>query len=319
MFNHINNKESIKGEQAAFDHQILDRINNGHIPDLRYPNRNEWFYNNVWRDPQFVKMSFLENINFLNKYLQPNSKILEVGCGPGHNSLELARNGHHVVSLDLSPECIKIANKTLVNNIYTENFGSLNYLCGDFLEMDIPNAPYDAVFFYGALSHFPDIDSVIDKVSNLLRSSGKILIYDTGVDVYNENDALIFFIIRSLLSLTGHYYENNCIPSDEKSLEQEINTILSYLRYTNNDGVNVQSPNDNSQTYNTMIPALAKKFEQDLFIPDCCFYRNIIGGIRSENKNKEYEIAAFIKLLDSYLTQRNRLSSAFFYYVGKKR
>jgi 2-polyprenyl-3-methyl-5-hydroxy-6-metoxy-1,4-benzoquinol methylase len=316
--NNLPKENAIIGEEHAFDRQIQERIDNGHIPDLRHKDRNEWFYNNVWRDPEFVKISFLENILFLIKYIDSGSKILEVGCGPGHNSLELARNGYHVTGIDLSPKCIEVAKETLFQNHYHDGFGSLNYYSGNFLEMEIPEGPFDAIFFYGALSHFPDIDLVLDRVCSLLIPSGKILLYDTGVDVYTEKDASIFYLIQCLLSATGHYYINKELSMDKMEIGQEISKALNDLRYLDDIGSNIQSPNDNSQTYKTMIPALERRFNQIVFAPESCFFRNLIGGIRFSRPEDEHKVASFIKLLDQYLTENHILSTAFFYYVGEK-
>lgn len=317
--NEMTKEEAIIGERIAFDHQIQERIDNDHVPDLRNKNRNEWFYNNVWRDPELVKISFLENIRYLNKYLDPGSRILEIGCGPGHNSLEFARNGHHVIGLDLSPKCIELAKKTLAENSYHEGFGSLNYYCGSFLETEIVEGPFDAVFFYGALSHFPDIDLVLSHICNLLTSTGKIILYDTGIDVYTNKDASILYLIQTLLSATGHFYKEGNIPENEAELAGGVESILNELRYVDDDGSNVQSPNDNSQTYSTMIPALDKKFDQLVFTPESCFYRNIVGGIRFDKPEDEHKMASFIKMMDQHLIADGVLSTAFFYYVGQKR
>jgi 2-polyprenyl-3-methyl-5-hydroxy-6-metoxy-1,4-benzoquinol methylase len=312
-------EDAIVREQHAFDQQIRERIENGHVPDLRHEKRNEWFYNNVWRDPEFVRISFLENIAFLLKYIDSGSRILEVGCGPGHNSLELARNGHHVTGIDLSPMCIEVAKKTLAQNSYHESFGSLNYYSGNFLEMEIHERPFDAVFFYGALSHFPDIDAVLDRICNLLTPSGRILIYDTGVDVYTAKDASILYLIQSLLSATGHFFVTKKLPGNQIELDQEISNVLNDLRYLDDTGSNVQSPNDNSQTYSTMMPALGKRFNQIVFAPESCFFRNVIGGIRFDTPEQEHKMASFIKLMDQYLIENSTLSTAFFYYVGERR
>jgi 2-polyprenyl-3-methyl-5-hydroxy-6-metoxy-1,4-benzoquinol methylase len=312
-------EEAIVGERIAFDHQIQERVDNGHIPDLRHKDRNEWFYNNVWRDPELVKISFLENITFLNKYIKSGSKILEIGCGPGHNSLEFARNGHYVTGIDLSPKCIELAKQTLVANSYRDRFGSLAYYCGDFLETEVPGGPFDAVFFYGALSHFPDIETVLERVCDLLTPSGKILIYDTGIDVYTEKDAAILYTIKLLLAATGHYYESQALPKNELELIEGIERTLADLRYVDDAGTNVQSPNDNSQTYSSMMPALAKKFDEVVFAPESCFFRNMIGGIRFEKREDEHKMASFIKILDAHLTGNKLLSTAYFYYVGTKK
>ena len=58
-------KPDLELEAAAFDRQILDRVENGHIPDLRYTKKCEYFYNNIWRHPDFVKLDFGEIFSLL--------------------------------------------------------------------------------------------------------------------------------------------------------------------------------------------------------------------------------------------------------------
>ena len=99
-------KESLKKEQEAFDHQIVERIKNGHVPDLRFNKKVKYFYNNVWRDPYLVKHTFGITVKLFNQILGNESKILEIGCGPGHMSLELARLGHKVY-LHLHPNLLR--------------------------------------------------------------------------------------------------------------------------------------------------------------------------------------------------------------------
>lgn len=309
----------IEGEKQAFDQQILERVANGHVPDLRHPLRNEWFFNNVWRDPEFVEMSFVDNIKFLEKYLKSGSRVLELGCGPGHTSLELARHGHHVTGIDLSPACIRIARETLANNSYQDGFGSLDYQDGDFLKLPLIEGSFDAVLAYGALSHFPELEEVLERVSRLLGPSGQILIWDTSVDQYSLKDASILYLIRALLSATGHYYEKQELPQNRLKLEEELGNVLKELQYLDEKGGKLQSPNDNSQNIQTMRAALSRRFDQVTFEWDSCFFRNMIGGIRAQTPEKERALAGFIKLIDRYLIDQKVLNPAFFYYVGKKR
>ncbi len=311
-------RKALKGEQAAFDRQILERDANGHVPDLRNPQRNEWFYNNVWRDPAFVRMSFGENIRFLSGHLKPRSRVLEVGCGPGHNSLELARLGHRVTGVDLSPACIEIARRTAGSKRAGKEFGSLDYLAGDFLTLDLPLGEFDAVLFYGALSHFPDIGAVLRRVCAFLKQRGRILIWDTSVDLYTEREAALVLLIRTLLGATGHYYERVEPPESEAAVAKSLARALDELRYVDGLGKNVQSPNDNSQTLDTMLAALDRRFKRIAFEPESCVYRTLIGGIRFSDRRSEHAMARFIKALEMNLLRSGALAPAFFYYVGAK-
>ena len=63
----------------------------------------------------------------LKKYSYPGARILDVGCGSGYISLELARSGYHVTGIDISSKVIDVAKKTLETNPFKDGFGSLKY------------------------------------------------------------------------------------------------------------------------------------------------------------------------------------------------
>lgn len=89
----------------------MDRTNSG----MEY---NGGFYEEIG---DFIKDNYLnygftkgtaQEVGFLMERmnLQPDTRILDIGCGPGRHSLELARRGIHMVGIDISSEFIKYAN-----------------------------------------------------------------------------------------------------------------------------------------------------------------------------------------------------------------
>jgi SAM-dependent methyltransferase len=54
--------------------------------------------------------------------LQPNTRILDIGCGPGRHSLELARRGVKSIGVDISSEFIKYANQIATNDKLNAEF-----------------------------------------------------------------------------------------------------------------------------------------------------------------------------------------------------
>jgi ubiquinone/menaquinone biosynthesis C-methylase UbiE len=234
-------------------------------------------------------------------------------------SLELARNGHHVNGVDLSAKCIEIAKKTVANNIYRDGFGSLEYFNDNFLEMDLELGSYDSVMFYGALSHFPDVNKTLHRVSELLVPKGLILVWDTSVELYTKEDAGFLHFTRMLLSYCGNYYETKKLPKDANELDTQITQVLNELQYVDDDGENLQSPNDNSQTFASMMDAIEQHFDEKAFCWESCFYRNMIAGLRFDRPEKEHMLAKFIKQMESFFISQRRLNPAFFYYVGEKK
>jgi 2-polyprenyl-3-methyl-5-hydroxy-6-metoxy-1,4-benzoquinol methylase len=157
-------------EAYAFDRQIDERIANGHIPDLRLCTPCDWFYNNPWRRPAYVKLDFGEQFEIIRDTIiaqLPKSDrepvVLEVGCGPGYLSLELARAGFNVTGLDLSPNSIAIAQRFADADPFKQNRAPLRYVAGDFFcHPALVEGSFDAVVFLGALHHFPDQDTTLD-------------------------------------------------------------------------------------------------------------------------------------------------------------
>ena len=52
----------------------------------------------LWRQPYLVELTYREAVELVNEGIKhEKSKILDVGCGTGSMSLELARSGHDVL------------------------------------------------------------------------------------------------------------------------------------------------------------------------------------------------------------------------------
>lgn len=306
-------------ESKAFDLQIENRIKNGHKPDLRFKKKVKYFFNNVWRDPYLIQHTFLYTAKFFHKRLLKSSKVLEVGCGPGHLSLELARLGHTVTGLDISRKCIDIANKTAqINDRNLVNKGKLAYRCIDFSNPISEKKKYDVIIFAGALSHFPNLKIVKKNIDKILKKNGIICVWDTCVKQYTVNDASIFGILRTLLSAGKFYYEQLDLPNSEVKIESYNHNLLNELMYVNKKGKKKQSPNDNSQDFRKMMNFLNSNFKKIDFEWESSFSRMLVGGIRHKNRNKEKELINYIWKLEKVLINQKLINPAFFHWIGKK-
>lgn len=316
-------KDNLELEAEAFDHQIIERVRNGHVPDLRYCTPCDYFYNNSWRRPEFVALDMGEQFSRINSSLKGHFgdrplRVLEVGCGPGFICLEIARAGHSVIGIDLSPECIRVANDFASKDPLINERGSLEYVTGDFFtDKHLPAASFDAVVFVGALHHFKEQDKVMQRIHDLLVPGGLAIAHEPTRDRVSMSNATIFHLLTRLLSVGGGFYEKFELPKNLEILQGEVSGVLNKLRYETESGEKLQSVNDNDAGHPEMTNALRAKFQEIEYDEVSGFYHELIGGLRfSESMNAE--IAKYIREIDRLMCLSGVVSSTEFYFVGKK-
>jgi len=118
---------------------------------------------------------------FLDRYIKPGKKILDIGGGPGRYSIYLAEKGCDVTLLDLSDANVAFAKERVV-----EQGLSIKTLCGDACFADtLINDKYDHVLLMGPLYHLPDEADRIKTVTaamRLLKTNG--LLFSTFISSY---------------------------------------------------------------------------------------------------------------------------------------
>jgi trans-aconitate methyltransferase len=99
--------------------------------------------------------------------LQPRAgeRILDIGCGPGQLTAELARSGALATGLDSSPEMLAEARK---------NYPDLDFIQADAAAFRFEE-PFDAVFSNAALHWVKDQGAAAASISRALRSGGRFV------------------------------------------------------------------------------------------------------------------------------------------------
>jgi 2-polyprenyl-3-methyl-5-hydroxy-6-metoxy-1,4-benzoquinol methylase len=107
-----------------------------------------------------------------------NAKILVLACGGGGLSLELARQGHNVLGIDISSEAIKIAEKFARENPYQKNFGSVEYKVGDLNQIELPSRAFDVILAWDGLHHIIQQARLMKQVRTALKPGGLFIFSD---------------------------------------------------------------------------------------------------------------------------------------------
>jgi len=315
------NQEHLEEEAQAFDSRISERVQSGFIPDLRRAVKCDYFYKSFWRDPQFIDL-YLGRINeayleLLRKYCPKGATILDVGCGAGYMSLELARNGYHVTAFDISSASIEQAKEVLRTNPYTKDFGSLQY---QVMPLHAAEGQYDVVLFSVSLHHMTDLTGSLDKAKALLKPGGHLLCYEPCHDRWTEADAAQVALIRGMLALTGRWYDPDDIRPqlfDEKGLKTLTSDIhVEYVEERDKHEAG-QSPHDNEATGMEMLAALRERFAELETRPGHSFIYRLLGGIRASDEETR-ELANFIAAYDRFAVQQGFLNPNGFYFIGQR-
>jgi len=317
-----NETSALDAEARAFDRQISERLANGHVPDLRRAVACDWFYNNPWRRPAYVELEFVEQFEIISGAIRGHARaapprVLEVGCGPGFLSLELARSGMPVMGLDLSVECIDVCRRFAAEDPWREGRAPLEYRVGDFLDpAAVPASSFDAVVFLSSLHHFPDQASVAARVAQVLRPGGVVVVHDLARDRVNKGTAALHELLEGLLSAAGGFHRAVPLPDTDEAYGAAIERRFHALRYETEDGVKVQSRNDNAAGYAQMSSALRATFVELEFQWRYAFFNDFIGGLRFGDAT-DVPLARFLREMDRRLVDLGVLDATQFFFVGR--
>ena len=106
------------------------------------------------------------------------AQVLEVGCGPGHLSVQLA--GQHrleVTGLDLDPAMIA---RAAANTDRAANRGGRrpSFLVGDVAALAFPDRSFDLVVSTLSMHHWADPAAGLAEIGRVLRPGARALIWD---------------------------------------------------------------------------------------------------------------------------------------------
>lgn len=308
---------ALAAEAKAFDRQIEERIKAGHLPDLRGVTPCDWFYNNPWRRPYLVDKVFGRYFRFARRWAL-GAHLLEVGSGPGHMALEFAREGFHVMGVELSPTCVDIARKTAFDSNQDPGFGTLEYDIADFNEWQPPHL-FDTVTIFMALHHFQNPGMILDRCLDVLKPSGRLIVVEPARDQLNLRDAAIIALIRTLLSTSGHWHKPMKPPTSKMDWEDYVKEIYNEFREAHDHDTFPQSPNDNACMGDEMIRELRTRFIELCFENGFAFFPQMGGGVRADNEDTAELLARSLEIFDRYTVDNGILSPGTFLWAGEKK
>lgn len=117
---------------------------------------------------------FIHNY-YLKKYIEPSSKVLEIGAGPGRFTIELAKLGCSIGVVDISQKQLDL-NKKKVSGAGFEAYVLWRKKL-DIIDLSSIHETFDAIVIYGGpLSYvFDKITIALQNIFSLVKKHGIIL------------------------------------------------------------------------------------------------------------------------------------------------
>jgi SAM-dependent methyltransferase len=106
------------------------------------------------------------------------AQVLEVGCGPGHLSIRLARqHGLDVTGLDLDPAMIARA-RANADRPGNSDQRRPSFVLGDVAALAFPNGSFDLVVSTLSMHHWADPTAGLAEIGRVLRPGARALVWD---------------------------------------------------------------------------------------------------------------------------------------------
>ena len=196
-----------------------------------------------WDDPEFSKRMLKEHlsqdhdmasrrfeiidrhVDWIHKQIKPESRILDLVCGPGFYSQRLTKLGHSCVGIDFGPASIKYAEAEAKKEGL-----SIEYVLEDIRTADY-GSDYDLVMMiYGEFNVFKttDIIQVLEKAYGSLKDGGLIIVEPNRYETVKREGtapASMYTAKSGLFSLEPHL----CLIENFWDQDQHIATTRFYI------------------------------------------------------------------------------------------
>ncbi|OJJ71727.1 hypothetical protein ASPBRDRAFT_43121 [Aspergillus brasiliensis CBS 101740] len=127
---------------------------------------------------------------YLLPYLQSNMSILDVGCGPGTITIDLARKVPlgHVVGVEYVPDPLDGARSLATS----EGVTNVSFQVGDIHDLPFAENKFDAVHVHQVLQHIADPVQAFKEMRRVVKQGGIVAVQESIVStIYPDSEGLM--------------------------------------------------------------------------------------------------------------------------------
>jgi len=140
---------------------------------------------------------------YIAPYVSSQSRILDVGCGPGVLAAEVARNYSNVeiIGLDISPQRLEYARQQ-------NNLKNLQFQCANSTHLPFPDNSIDLVYSRFMLEYLAEPLQAVSEMARVCKAGGHVILQDIDGQLVSNYPVPDFDadlqIVLDELSKTGH-------------------------------------------------------------------------------------------------------------------
>ena len=209
-------------------------------------------YNRISRYYDGFGFSFLKRLfEFrlyveMRNYLESGDAVLDIACGSGNMSFELATKFQRVYGIDISKGMLNRA-KLKMKTAEAKN-SRIGFIYGDGETLPFKDNSFDAVTCILAIEHFPDTERAISEMKRVLKDGG-ILVFN----LLELRDGVLKKILERRLQSLRRQFSNDLdsekllriLGNAEKYKRSDI--LGFFFRFPFNNSVFVYRKQDNTQ------------------------------------------------------------------------
>jgi 2-polyprenyl-3-methyl-5-hydroxy-6-metoxy-1,4-benzoquinol methylase len=196
-------------------------------------NLNQYFYDKTvkqYADEWYQNELMLPSIKEFISLLPPNPLILDLGCGPGQESMRISNNNANVVGIDFSSESISIAK---------ERNPGLVFHCMDYFQITKDLGKFHGIFSCSSLIHNTETEilNILKLIDNIIfpntlfciiyrKGEGQLTTYPevNGEKIERTVELFTTEKIDSIFKMAGYSFSRNGFLDDsiKKYWESQI-------------------------------------------------------------------------------------------------
>lgn len=208
-----------------------------------------------------------KQIDRIEKYVNKDANILEIGCGKGGLLMNLKKRGfNNLCGLDVS---------SFHKNILIEN--NIDYISSSFFDIHKIDKKFDCIISSQVIEHIYDLKSLVNNIYNILNDNG--IIY---IDVPNSSEYSSHFI------KPFHYFDIEHINHFDIN---SISNLFIKFEMLNNGWYSEQIIDD--KRYPTLYSIFRKSINNKQINKDYSNIKNINEYINISKEKENYKIGTY--------------------------